>query len=180
MTYVIMGYNNSIHSSTNFTPFEIAFGHSEVGNVFDIDRDRNFYQKLLHDHRKRLKVLYEYISDKIKNDKIKVREKKGGEEPPQISVGDEIFMKNTRTRKAKDLPRYEKAKVIGESSRNIVPVQLNKRKTRVAIKNVKRPPQVAHHDIAGLSETSQQPATSKTGPESGNNSDTDRYSSDEE
>lgn len=180
MTYAIMGYNNSIHSSTNFTPFEVAFGHSDIGNVFDIDRDRNLYQKLLQDHRKRLTILYEYISDKIKDDKVRVREKKGGEEPPQINVGDKVFMKNTRTRKAKDLPRYEKATVIDKSSRNIVPVQLNKRKTRVAIKNVKRPPQMVRYGIAGPSGTSQQPTTSENGPKSRDSSDTDWYSTDEE
>ncbi|KAL4720406.1 hypothetical protein ACJJTC_017456 [Scirpophaga incertulas] len=58
-------------------------------------------QKLVQDHRKRLKVLYEYVADKLKGDKIKVREKRGGEEVPEIKEGDKIFMKTTRIRKAK-------------------------------------------------------------------------------
>ncbi|KAL0860680.1 hypothetical protein ABMA27_010024 [Loxostege sticticalis] len=105
MTYAIMAYNNAIHTATNFTPFEIVFGHTESGNVFDTNRDVNLLQILIQDHRKRLKVLYEFIKQKLETDKIQVREKKGGEEPPKINVGDKVFMKNTRIRKAKDLPR---------------------------------------------------------------------------
>lgn len=179
MTYAIMAYNNSIHSATNFTPFEIVFGNTDSSNVFDIDRERNLMQKLLQDHRKRLKVLYEYVTEKLHEDKVKVREKRGGEEPPEIKEGDEIFMKNTRTRKAKDLPRYEKAKVIGKPNRNIIPVELKKRKTRVAIKNVKRPPQVKP-GTSGTDRLDPQPGTSKSGNKSGNSSDQTWDGSDED
>lgn len=178
MTYAIMGYNNTIHSATGFTPFELVFGHTDSGNVFDIDRERNLLQKLLQDHRKRLKTLYEYVSDKLKNDKIKVREKKG-EEVPELKIGDQVFMKNTRTRKAKDLPRYEKAVVTDKVKKNIVPVKLNKRNTKVAMKNIKRPPQVML-DIAGPSGSKQQSDHPKARPESRNSSDSAGYSSNEE
>ncbi|VVD04964.1 unnamed protein product [Leptidea sinapis] len=53
--------------------------------------------------------------------KSKVVEKKGGEKPPEIQEGNEVFMKTTRNRKGKEMPRYEKAKVIGKIDRNIVP-----------------------------------------------------------
>lgn len=142
MTYAIMAYNNTIHSATNFTPFEMVFGHTDSGNVFDIDRDKNLLQKLVQDHRKRLKILYDHVSDRIRQNKSKVLEKKGGEKPPTMNEGDDIFMKTTRTRKSKEKPRYEKAKVVGKVVRNIVPVKLGKRNTKVAIKNIKRPPQV--------------------------------------
>lgn len=179
MTYAIMAYNNSIHSATNFTPFEIVFGNTDANNVFDFERERNLMQKLLQDHRKRLKVLYEYVADKLKEDKVKVRDKRGGEEPPEIKEGDEIFMKNTRTRKAKDLPRFEKAKVIGKPDRNIIPVELKKRKTRVAIKNIKRPPQVKP-STSGTNQLEQQPGPSKSGEKSGNSTDETWDGSDED
>lgn len=178
MTYAIMAYNNSIHSATSFTPFEIVFGNTDSNNVFDIDRERNLMQKLLQDHRKRLKVLYEYVTEKLHQDKIKVREKRGGEEPPEIKEGDDIFMKNTRTRKAKDLPRFEKAKVTGKPNRNIIPVELKNRKTKVAIKNVKRPPQVK--PTSGTDRLEPQPGTSKPGNKSGNSTDQTGDSSNED
>jgi hypothetical protein len=180
MTYAIMAYNNAIHSATSFTPFEVALGHTDSGNMFDIDYEKNLLQKLVQDHRKRLKVLYEHIKEKIEKDKILVRDKKGGEQIPGINVGDKIFMKNTRTRKAKDLPRYEEAKVVGNPSRNIIPVELKNRKTRVAIKNVKRPPQMQRDHSDHISEADDQPECSKAGPKPGTSTDTDWNSSDED
>lgn len=179
MTYAIMAYNNSIHSATDFTPFEIVFGNSDSGNVFDIDKERNLMQKLLQDHRKRLKTLYEYVAEKLQEDKIKVREKKGGEEVPEIKTGDNIFMKTTRTRKAKNLPRFEKAKVIGNPKHNIIPVELNKRKTRVAIKNIKRPPQIVA-STSGTGKPEQLPRTAEPEYKSRNSSSESWNGSDEE
>lgn len=180
MTYAIMAYNNTIHSTTNFTPFEVALGHTEAGNVFNIDREQNLLQKLLQDHRKRLTVLYEYLSEKIQGDKVTVRNKKGGEPCSNIiKKGDTVFMKNTRTRKAKHLPRYEKAEAIDEIARNTLPVKLGKRNTKVAIKNIKRPPQVVPGG-AGYSEPSTSAQIPNSGEESGNSVNQDRDSSDSE
>lgn len=179
MTYAIMAYNNTIHSATDFTPFELVFGHTYSDNVFNVDREKNLTQKLLLDHRKRLKILYEFITEKLESDKIKIINKKGGETTPVLEPDDNIYMKDTRIRKAKEKPRYEKAKVIGEVERNIVPVEVKKRKTRVALKNVKRPPQI----VPGTSGTSG--ANTHAGPpkprsESGDSSDKAGSSSEEE
>lgn len=180
MTYAIMAYNNTIHSATGLTPFEVVFGHTDSGNLFDIDRERNLLQKLLIDHRKRLKVLYESISDKLVKDKVKVRNKKGGEDPPEIKEGDTIFMKDTRVRKPKEKPRYEKAKVIGKPDKNIIPVQVKKRNTRVAIKNIKRPPQVARGITDGPSTSGMLPQHPRPRAESGDSSSQNGHSSDED
>ncbi|KAI5641614.1 integrase core domain-containing protein [Phthorimaea operculella] len=146
MTYVIMAYNNSIHSATDCTPFEVVFGHTDLDSVFKVDREKHLKQQLIQDHRKRMKYLYEHISEKLIENKVKVRSKLGGEEPPEIKSGDIIFAKDTRTRKAKHLPRYEKVIVTGEVDRNIIPVKMKNRDTKVAIKNIKRPPQMADAD----------------------------------
>ncbi|VVC97255.1 unnamed protein product [Leptidea sinapis] len=109
--------------------------------------------------------------------KSKVVEKKGGEKPPEIQEGNEVFMKITRNRKGKEMPRYEKAKVIGKIDRNIVPVKLGKRNTKVVIKNVKRPPQVASSlDTPGPSGISKQRKPARYESESGNSAVTDKYS----
>lgn len=179
MTYAIMAYNNTIHSATDFTPFEIVFGQTDSGNIFDVDSEKNIMQKLLQDHRKRLKVLYEYVEDKIKRNKETVVEKRGGEQLPSIEIGDTIFMKNTRTRKAKELPRFEKAKATGQINKNTVPVVTNKRKTRVAVKNIKRPRQV-RDTCCNSDEDSQRPGPSQPRTESRNSPHQDWNSSDEE
>lgn len=107
-------------------------------------------QRLLNDHRKRLQYLYENIASKLKEDKLKVRAIRCGEDAPTIIEGDTVFMKNTRTRKAKHLPRYEKATITGDVANNTIPVKLKTRQPKVALKNVKRSSQVVA-DVAGPS-----------------------------
>lgn len=62
---------------------------------------------------------------------------------------DNIYVKDINIRKSKDKPRYHKAVVQGETSRNVVPVKIGNRQTKVPLKNVKRPPQVIadHRDL---------------------------------
>lgn len=178
MAYAIMGYNKTIYSATNFTPFEVVFGLTDSRNAFGIDRDKPLMQKILQDYRKRLKILYEHLSSQMIGHKNLVREKKGREDPPKIVEGDTVFMKNTRTKKAKELPRYEKATVTGKPKRNVVPVKLKNRNTRVALRNFKRPPQMVADTArpSGSRENSEHPEDRS---ESGNRSDLDWKNSDE-
>lgn len=50
-------------------------------------------------------------------------------------------------RKGKDKPRYEKAKVLGPIERNVVPVTIRQRETKVPIKNVKRPSKITETQV---------------------------------
>lgn len=82
-----------------------------------------------------------------------IKEKRGGEKEFELEIGDDIFVKGVNTRRSKDKPRYQKAQVTGEIVRNIVPIQIRGRDTKVPIKDVRRPPQVrtppagpSHHD----------------------------------
>ncbi|KAG7297303.1 hypothetical protein JYU34_019262 [Plutella xylostella] len=161
MTYSIMAYNNSIHSVTNLTPFEVVFGHVESENPFNVNFEKQYLQKLMKDHAKRTKVLYKYISDKMLTSKEKSREKRGGEADIQFSEGKPIFTKLVNTRRSKDKPRFEKAIVTGKPERNIVPVTVRGRQTRIPIKNIKRPSQVLLSGHDGSHEPQPGPSTSK-------------------
>lgn len=141
MTYSIMAYNNTIHSTTELTPFEIVFGHTDSNKLFDGDFEKTYTQQLLNDHAKRTKHLYRYISDRIVERKQQVRDKRLGE-TVELTPGDIVYTKDINTRKSKDKPRYKKAVVKGNIYRNVASMQIGKRKTNVAVKNVKRPPQV--------------------------------------
>lgn len=149
MTYSIMAYNHTIHSTTELTPFEIVFGHTDTGNPFNTDFERQYLQQLVRDHAKRTKVLYSHLADKMLATKEKIRQKKGGEGQIEFSKGETIYAKEVNKRLSKDKPRYVKAKVLGPSERNVLPIQAKNRKTKVPVKNVKRPSQVAcaaHND----------------------------------
>lgn len=142
MAYSIIAYNNTIHSATDLTPFEAVFGHTELRSTFDVDFDKAYTQQLIKDHKKRTQELYKYLSEKMGNFKQRVVKKRGGEENPELGIGQAIFAKAVNKRQSKDKPKYQKAIVTGQVERNVVPIKVRDRDTKVPIKNVKRPPQV--------------------------------------
>lgn len=142
MTYSVMAYNNTIHSATDLSPFEVVFGHTELNSTFDSEFDKTYKQQLIKDHKKRTQSLYKYLSEKLKTKKEDIKNKRGGESGPALESGQTIFAKAVNKRQAKDKPRFQKAVVTGQIERNIVPIKLKDRDTKVPIKNVKRPPQV--------------------------------------
>lgn len=142
MTYSIMAYNNTIHSVTELTPFEIVFGHTDANKVFDGEFEKEYTQQLLKDHAKRTKVLYQFVSNKMLENKRKLRERQGEKDVIELEEGKVIFTKDVNKRKSKDKPRYNKAVAKGPIERNVAQVQIGNRETKVAVKNIKRPPQV--------------------------------------
>lgn len=142
MTYSVMAYNHAIHSVTELTPFEVVFGHTDSSSPYGIELEKRYFQKLVKDHAKRIKVLYENLTNKMIAIKEKNRQKKGGEQEVEFPIGKVVFAKDVNKRKSKDKPRYVKAEVVGEPERNVLPIQVGKRKTKAPIKNIKRPPQV--------------------------------------
>lgn len=145
MTYAIMGYNNTIHSVTDLTPFEALFGHIDSNSVFNINFEKQYTQKLIKEHVERTKFLYKYLSNKMKSNKETVRNKLITESSDtnlikDMKIGKEIFTKLVNKRRGKDKPCYEKAVITGETSRNVIPVSIRQRQTRVPLRNVRRPP----------------------------------------
>lgn len=53
MSYAIMSYNHSIHSTTGLTPFEVVFGHTESNSAFYVDFNKQFTQQLVKKHVRR-------------------------------------------------------------------------------------------------------------------------------
>lgn len=140
MTYALIAYNNSIHSTTGFTPFEVVFGHTDSKSVFDIQFNHQYMQRLINDHRKRTSVLYKYISDKVIASKAKIIDNlKDKASTSEFEKGNIIYSKLVNKRKPKDSPRYDKAVIIDEEERNIIPVKIKDRVTKVPVRNVKRP-----------------------------------------
>ncbi|CAG9120015.1 unnamed protein product [Plutella xylostella] len=120
MTYAILAYNNTIHSTTELTPFEVVFGHTDSSKIFEGNFEKNYMQQLLKDHAKRTKFLYKHIAQMTLLGKEKVKEKKGGETGHEFATGEDIYVKDINIRKSKDKPRYNKAEVVGSE---YLPVQ---------------------------------------------------------
>ena len=161
MTYSIMAYNHTIHSATGLTPFELVFGHTDSNDVFNIEFKKNYIQQLLKDHVKRTKYLYQYISNKLRENKEELIKKSNGEQDIELGLGKTIFTKPVNTRRSKDKSPFQKACVSGEITKNIVPIKIGDRQTKVPIKNVKRPPQVVLDRSRDDDEKHPIPSTSK-------------------
>lgn len=159
MTYAVMSYNQTIHSATGLTPFEVVFGHTDSSSTFAVDFNRQYTQQLVSDHVKRTKYLYKYLTDKLIVNKEKVVEKRGGDTSFDIKEGDTIFIKGVNTRRSKDKPRFQKAQVSGEIDKNTCPVKFKNRETKVPIKDIKRPSQV--HRARSDDNPDPRPSTSK-------------------
>lgn len=145
MTYAIMAYNDTIHSVTGLTPFEVVFGHTESNSQFNVNFEQEYTQQLVRDHVKRTRYLYKYLADRMTSRKEKLQEDRTGETDFDLDEGETIFIKGVNTRRAKDKPRYKKAKVKGKVTRNVVLVETNARSTKVPVKDIRRPPQVRPH-----------------------------------
>lgn len=148
MSYSIMAYNHTIHSTTGLTPFEIVFGHTDTDNPFNVEFEKCYTQQLVKDHEKRTKFLYKHLAEKMTAMKERIRLKNGGENEIQLPIGSKVFVKDINKRKSKDKARYKKAIVLEEAQRNVVPIKVDveKKDTRAHIKNIKRPPQVVYSD----------------------------------
>lgn len=160
MTYSIMAYNHTIHTTTGLTPFEVVFGHTDSNSILNANFEKFYTQQLLKDHAKRTKRLYSYISDKMIETKQKIRNNKGGEINKNFEIGDVIYAKEVNTRLSKDKPRYRKAIASGDVEHNVIPVKIGTRLTKVPVKNIKRPPLVVPPAI-GSSANNMGPSTSK-------------------
>lgn len=136
MTYAIMAYNNTIHSASELSPFKVTFGRTNSTSTFDTNNEYNYTQQLLREHKDRTSVLYNYISQKMTQDKIN-RQKPG--ESKNFSTGDIIYTGLVNKRRGKDKPRFEQAQVVGDTTRNFVPIKIKDRVTKVPVRNVKRP-----------------------------------------
>lgn len=92
--YALIHYNNSIHSSTNFTPFEIISGHFNSKDPYDIE-EKDITSKYVQDHKNKMKRVYKDITDDLKEKKNTQLEKinKQRKQPINLTKDDAVYHK---------------------------------------------------------------------------------------
>lgn len=139
MKYAVIAYNNTIHSSTNFTPNELTMGNFSEKNPYDIDYEKQLYQDYITDHRDKLKLTYNKVKEKMDIDKQRIAERRNeGTDTRKLQVGSKVYEKNYRSKRTKTAERNLGPFTITKiSDKNVAVIENNKVKKYVHLKNLR-------------------------------------------
>lgn len=147
MDYAIIAYNNSIHSSTKFTPFELTFGHTSTRCPDEIFTPDSFYSEYAQNHKDKLKHVYQSVNKSQQTNKEKnIQKHNNSADTQNFNVGQIIYKKNPNNRNKKHnkfLGPYEIIELL-EHNKVKVKNKINhgKKKDKVEtihIKEIKKP-----------------------------------------
>ena len=93
MAYAIIAFNNTIHSSTKFTPYELVLGHTDCRDPMDLIPS-HVYTEYLNNDKNNTHALYNIITELSKEHKQKTIDKinktKTSKEP---IIGSQVYNK---------------------------------------------------------------------------------------
>lgn len=101
MNYAILSYNNSIHTATNYTPFQIIKGKLNYKNPFEISEQTRVAQ-YVRDHCENINIIKDLIYNRLidkQNDNL--QKLNVTRQNPQIDVDKPLYIKETRPIKSK-------------------------------------------------------------------------------
>ncbi|CAH1995213.1 unnamed protein product [Acanthoscelides obtectus] len=108
MHYAILSYNNSIQSSTDFTPFQIAKGQLDFRNPFETTPNEQISSYMI-EHSQILKLLSQQLTEKLERKQRQnlERENRLRNRSLSLDVKQPLFsLNNSKTKK--DQPLYKK------------------------------------------------------------------------
>lgn len=141
VNYALIAYNNSIHSVSKLTPFELLYGHVNNRSLTEIDLDQILVNDYLDQHKRRTKALYENMLSKFTDRKDEVADNinKHRKEIPEIPP--EVFVKSVQ-RQNKTKQKYNKEDV-REIDPTLKTALINPRhhntKEKIHLSNIKTP-----------------------------------------
>lgn len=96
MNYALLSYNNSIHSATNYTPFQIVRGKLDYKNPFELN-DSDKVNQYIQDHSENIQILNALIHSKLlkkqQTNLEKVNQKRSN---PELKIDEPLYRKETR------------------------------------------------------------------------------------
>ena len=110
----VLSYNNSIHSVTKFTPFEVIKGHIDNPDPFDLN-DRLVISDYVQTHKQLCKKLYADVRQRNADVKERTitRKNETRSEPLDYTNQDTVYIKTKH--RDKKLPKFKKLNLINQS-----------------------------------------------------------------
>lgn len=94
MPYAIIAYNSTIHSSTNFTPFELVLGHTDSRDPMKLIPS-HVYTEYINNHKNNTQILYEKICEKCQTNKEQIINKINENKTNcDLTVGCQVYKKS--------------------------------------------------------------------------------------
>lgn len=114
----VLGYNNSLHSSTKFTPFEIINGHSSTDLPFDLNENK-ITQQFIKERANDIRLINEQVYNNLENSKQRTCDKlnENRNDIQDIETGQSIYVRKKLRNKLK--PKFSKEKVIKINDKTI-------------------------------------------------------------
>lgn len=146
MRISIIAYNNTIHTSTDYTPFEIINGHINSNDPFDLT-DSKIISNYIQNHKENTKILYNKIKIKNQSNKEKLINKLNisRNDPKTYEPGDNAYIATKQRNKAN--PRFSSSKIINDQNKKLITERGTYHKS-----TIKMPRQIYNNDINSLQE----------------------------
>lgn len=141
INYAVIAYNNSIHSVTKLTPFELLYGHIHNKPLTEIDLDQQMSNNYLEQHKQKTKALYEQMASAFIDHKNKVANAVNQHRTEIPNIPSDVFVKNTqRQNKTKAKYNKEQIKEINEQLKTaLIHPRHHNTKEKIHLSNVKPP-----------------------------------------
>lgn len=131
----VLIYNQSIHSSTGFSPFNLLYGPYE--KLPQLDLDMTIFQQYNEKRKEEILPFYDqiYLRNKNKAEKILDKRNADRDEPPSIE-GEDVFVR--RNKPSKVDPLYQKISVETQDNTKITGKTDKNRQTTAHISKVRK------------------------------------------
>lgn len=135
MISAILIYNQSIHSSTGFSPFHLLYGPYERQPEFDLEM--TIFEQYNQKRKEEVLPFYDqvYLKNKAKAQQILEKRNENLNDPPQLEQTD-VYVKRSRPRKTD--PPYEKLSVEKQMQSKLFGKTQKANQTTAHVKKIKR------------------------------------------
>lgn len=149
----VIAYNNSIHTTTKLTPFDIL--NYDMQQPVEIDLETQIVNNFVQNHKEKIKSLYEIINDRLATNKTKLISKLNENREDVPEIPENVFVKSNFRSKQRN--KYKKEQIVSTDPKmkTFSPV-ITKSKTgrkfkKLHMANIKRPTKTNTSNIPGSS-----------------------------